>query len=137
MGWQLAWTSGYLTQPVVLVAINARLATSALESIQQMVAATFSSVVRLWSITEDGDSQDVGKYWSFLCPLVFLDALSHTVISVVVIGVCSLSRQPIRVFCHILAVTTRQVIFQLFGIWQYDEFFWVGDRVFKIRMLMY
>lgn len=83
-GWHLIWTSEYLACPVERVAINAKVVSSLQDNTQKMVAAAASSIVRLWSITDDGDSREIGVFNMHVSvdSLFFIGsqlvALSHT-----------------------------------------------------------
>ncbi|KAK7104630.1 BTB/POZ domain-containing protein KCTD3-like [Littorina saxatilis] len=61
-GWHLIWTSEYLCNVVERVAINAKVVSSLQDNTHKMVAAAAAGVVRLWSISEDGDSREIGVF---------------------------------------------------------------------------
>jgi hypothetical protein len=70
-GWHLIWTSEHLPCPVERVAINAKVVSSLQDNTQKMVAAAASGIVRLWSITENGDSREIGNASLCVCVCVF------------------------------------------------------------------
>lgn len=59
-GWHLIWTSEYLCNIVERVAINAKVLNSMQDNTHKMVAVAAANV-RLWSITDDGESREIGK----------------------------------------------------------------------------
>lgn len=59
--WHCIWTSPHMEQFIEKIAINAK-ATSMVsqESTQRLVAASYGSTIRLWQVSSNGDSADVG-----------------------------------------------------------------------------
>lgn len=60
-GWHLLWTSAYLEIPIERIAINAKVMSANQDNTNKMVAASAGSIVRLWSISDDGESREIGK----------------------------------------------------------------------------
>ena len=61
-GWHLLWTSAYQDIPVERIAINAKVMSANQDNTNKMVAASAGSIVRLWSISDDGESREIGKW---------------------------------------------------------------------------
>lgn len=61
-GWHLIWTSEYLVNVVERVAINAKVLNSLQDNTNKMVAAAAANMVCLWSISESGESREIGMH---------------------------------------------------------------------------
>ncbi|KAK7506943.1 hypothetical protein BaRGS_00001794, partial [Batillaria attramentaria] len=61
-GWHQIWMSEYLVSLVERVAINAKVLNSLQDNTHKMVAVAAACIVRLWSITDDGDSREIGVF---------------------------------------------------------------------------
>ncbi|WAR20344.1 KCTD3-like protein [Mya arenaria] len=61
-GWHLLWTSEYLETPIERIAINAKVMTSNQDNSNRMIAASAGSIVRLWSIYDDGECREIGVF---------------------------------------------------------------------------
>ncbi|KAH3845079.1 BTB/POZ domain-containing protein KCTD3-like isoform X2 [Dreissena polymorpha] len=61
-GWHLLWTSEYQETPIERIAINAKVMSANQDNSNKMVAAAAGSMVRLWSISEDGGSREIGVF---------------------------------------------------------------------------
>ena len=60
-GWHLIWTSPYMETPVDRVAINAKVVNANTDNTKKMVAASSGNLIRLWMVSQDGSSREVGK----------------------------------------------------------------------------
>ncbi|XP_017475811.1 PREDICTED: BTB/POZ domain-containing protein KCTD3 [Rhagoletis zephyria] len=62
-GWQLVFTSPHIDATIERMAINSKVNTSTAEPIpSKMVAISYGSQIRLWSIHEGGNKTDVGTF---------------------------------------------------------------------------
>ena len=62
-GWLLAWTSNYIDTVVERIALNAKVASPNAENCHRMVAASYASSVRLWSVSDNGQTtREIGKF---------------------------------------------------------------------------
>ncbi|XP_058976478.1 BTB/POZ domain-containing protein KCTD3-like [Musca domestica] len=62
-GWQLVFTSPYIDSTIERIAINSKVNMSTGEAIpSKMVAISYGSQIRLWSIQEGGDKTDIGTF---------------------------------------------------------------------------
>ncbi|GAB1599862.1 BTB/POZ domain-containing protein KCTD3-like [Argonauta hians] len=61
-GWHLIWTSFYMENPVERVALNAKVINPNQDFANKMVAASAGSTIWLWSVTDDGDSREIGTF---------------------------------------------------------------------------
>ena len=62
-GWQLVFTSPYIDSTIERIAINSKVNMSTLEPIpSKMVAISYGSQIRLWSIHEGGNKTDIGTF---------------------------------------------------------------------------
>ena len=60
MGWQLIWTSPHMEVQVEHIAINAKVLNPSQDNSYKMVAASEANLIRLWSVSDDGDSREIG-----------------------------------------------------------------------------
>jgi len=67
-GWHLLWNSEYLETPIERIAINAKVLSSNQDLSNRMIAASAGSIVRLWSIADDGVCREIGEIFYWLCP---------------------------------------------------------------------
>ncbi|XP_013109851.2 BTB/POZ domain-containing protein KCTD3 [Stomoxys calcitrans] len=62
-GWQLVFTSPYIDSTIERIAINSKVNMSTGEQVpNKMVAISYGSQIRLWSIQEGGDKTDIGTF---------------------------------------------------------------------------
>lgn len=61
-GWQLVFTSPYIDSTIERIAINSKVNMSAGDVPSKMVAISYGSQIRLWSIQEGGDKTDIGTF---------------------------------------------------------------------------
>lgn len=62
-GWQLVFTSPYIDSTIERIAINSKVNMSTAEPIpSKMVAISYGSQIRLWSIHEGGNKTDIGTF---------------------------------------------------------------------------
>ena len=62
LGWILAWTSMYIEPVIEQIALNAKVISANQENCNRMVAASYGSTVRLWSVSDNGrTTREVGK----------------------------------------------------------------------------
>lgn len=62
-GWHLLWKSQYMEDQVERIALNAKVMTSNQDtSNNKMVAASSSSTVWLWAVSDDGDKRQIGVF---------------------------------------------------------------------------
>uniref|UniRef100_T1GBP2 BTB domain-containing protein n=1 Tax=Megaselia scalaris TaxID=36166 RepID=T1GBP2_MEGSC len=62
-GWQLVFTSPYIETTIERIAINAKVNLSSAEPTpSKMVAISYGSLIRLWSIQDGGNKTDVGTF---------------------------------------------------------------------------
>lgn len=61
-GWHLIWTSPHMELPIDRVAINAKVMNPNQDNANKMVAASTGNLIRLWSVTDDGDSREIGTF---------------------------------------------------------------------------
>ncbi|XP_061402178.1 BTB/POZ domain-containing protein KCTD3 [Musca vetustissima] len=62
-GWQLVFTSPYIDSTIERIAINSKVNMSTGEAIpSKMIAISYGSQIRLWSIQEGGDKTDIGTF---------------------------------------------------------------------------
>lgn len=62
-GWQLVFTSPYIESTIERIAINAKVNLSSAEPTpSKMVAISYGSLIRLWSIQDGGNKTDVGTF---------------------------------------------------------------------------
>ncbi|XP_075150760.1 SH3KBP1-binding protein 1 [Haematobia irritans] len=62
-GWQLVFTSPYIDSTIERIAINSKVNMSTGEQVpSKMVAISYGSQIRLWSIHEGGDKTDIGTF---------------------------------------------------------------------------
>ncbi|XP_041351393.1 BTB/POZ domain-containing protein KCTD3-like isoform X2 [Gigantopelta aegis] len=62
MGWQLIWTSPHMEVQVEHTAINAKVLNPNQDNSYKMVAASEANLIRLWSVSDDGDSREIGVF---------------------------------------------------------------------------
>ena len=62
IGWNLVWTSSYIEDAVDRIAVNAKVSTPVQESCNRLVAAATGFTIRLWSITDNGESREIGAF---------------------------------------------------------------------------
>ncbi|KAF5303642.1 hypothetical protein FQA39_LY09889 [Lamprigera yunnana] len=61
-GWQQVFTSPYIDDCIERIAINAKMGSSGAGEASKMVAISYGTQVRLWSISEDGTRTNVGTF---------------------------------------------------------------------------
>lgn len=61
-GWHIIWTSPHMELPLDRVAINAKVMNPNQDNANKMVAASTGNLIRLWSVTDDGDSREIGTF---------------------------------------------------------------------------
>ncbi|KAL5008364.1 hypothetical protein ScPMuIL_013945 [Solemya velum] len=61
-GWHLIWTSPYMENLVDRIAINAKVLNPTQDNTNKMVAISSFSMVRLWSVSDEGDSREIGVF---------------------------------------------------------------------------
>jgi hypothetical protein len=62
LGWILAWTSAYIEPVIEQIALNAKAISANQENCNRMVAASYGSSVRLWSVNDNGrTTREVGE----------------------------------------------------------------------------
>ncbi|ESO87705.1 hypothetical protein LOTGIDRAFT_179235 [Lottia gigantea] len=61
-GWHLIWLSPYMETQIERIAINAKVLNPNQDHSNKMVAASFSNMIRLWNITDDGEYREIGIF---------------------------------------------------------------------------
>ncbi|KAK3092522.1 hypothetical protein FSP39_003957 [Pinctada imbricata] len=61
-GWHLIWTSSHMEETVERIAINAKVVNANQDNTNKMVAVSLGNNVRLWSVTDDGTSREIGVF---------------------------------------------------------------------------
>ena len=60
------WTSPYIDAIVERIALNAKIANPSQDHCNRMVAASYKTVIQLWSVGEDGGSREIGRITKLL-----------------------------------------------------------------------
>lgn len=65
-GWHMVWSSQHMDAQVERIALNAKVISSNQDNLNnKMVAASSGSLVWLWSVSDEGESRQIGELNTF------------------------------------------------------------------------